>query len=135
MTITRSNRPAEGLGPMISGVTQDLTALVKDQVALTKSELRESARTAVASSAMLVVAAFVALLALIFLFVTLAYVLVALGLPTWAGFGIVTLVLLLVAALLGLIGAKRVRSVRGPERSLQQLAETQALLPGHRVEA
>lgn len=135
MTSTRTDRPTEGLGPMISGVAQDLSALVKDQVALTKSELRESARTVASSSGMLVGAVFVALLAVIFLFVTLAYVLVELGLAVWAGFGIVTLLLLVVAAVLGLIGVQRVKSVRGPERSMKQLAETQALLPGSRPDA
>jgi hypothetical protein len=134
MSITRSNQQASAaesarsLGPMVSGVTEDLSLLVHDQIALTKSELRQSAKVAATSSAMLVAAAVVAFLALVFLLVTAAYGLVAAGLPTWAGFGIVTLVLIIVTVVLGLVGAKRLRRVRGPERSAYQLSETKAML-------
>lgn len=134
MSITRSDQrgTADGsvrsLGAMVSGVTEDLGLLVKDQIALTKSELRESVRTAASSSAMVVVAAFAALLAVVFLLVTIAYALVAAGLPTWAGFGIVTLALLVAAAVLGLVGSRRLRTLHGPERALHQLSETQAML-------
>lgn len=134
MSITGSKQQASAgestrsLGTMVSGVTEDLSLLVRDQIALTKSELRQSAKTAAMSSAMLVAAAVVAFLAVIFLLVTAAYGLVAAGLPTWAGFGIVTLVLIIVAAVLGAIGGKRLRGVSGPERSMQQLAETKAML-------
>lgn len=137
MSITRSDqqaragRSAPSLGTMVSGVTEDLGLLVKDQIALTKSELRESVRTAATSSVMLAVAAFVALLAVIFLLVTIAYAIVAAGLPVWAGFGIVTLALLVVAAVLGLVGSRRLRGLHGPERSLHQLSETQAMLSEH----
>jgi membrane protein implicated in regulation of membrane protease activity len=64
----------------------------------------------------------------IFLLVTLAYVLVALGLPVWAGFGIVTLLLFIVAAILGLLGKKESAKIKGPERTIAQIEQTTATL-------
>lgn len=127
---TRTSEP-ESLGAMVSGVTADLSLLVKDQIALAKSELRESARSAASGSAMFVAAGVLAFLAFVFLLVTAAYGLVAAGLPTWAGFGIVTLVLVVVAVVLVLVGRRQLQGVRGPERTQQQLAELPTLLPGH----
>ena len=64
----------------------------------------------------------------IFLLVTFAYVLVALGLPVWAGFGIVTLVLFIVAAVLGLLGKKESAKIKGPDRTIVQIEQTKAAL-------
>lgn len=131
---TTSKHSSEGLGAMVSGVTEDFSLLVKDQIALAKSELRESAKSAASGSAMFVAAGVLAFLAFVFLLVTAAYGLVAAGLPTWAGFGIVALVLVVVAVVLVLVGRSQLHSVRGPERTQQQLAELPTLLPGHRSE-
>ncbi len=132
MSSTASKQSSEGLGAMVSGVTEDLSLLVKDQIALAKSELRESARNAASSTALLVGAGVLAFLGLVFLLLTLAWVLVALGLPTWAGFGIVTLLLVVVAVILALVGRSRVQQVHAPERTQQQLAELPTVLPGRR---
>jgi hypothetical protein len=79
---------------------------------------------------LLAAAAFLAVLAVIFLLITAAYGLVAAGLPVWAGFGIVTHVLVIVTAILGLVGVRRLKTISGPERSKEQLAQTRALLAG-----
>ena len=69
-------------------------------------------------------------LGVIFLLVTLAYVLVEVGLPVWAGFGIVTLVLILFGLILVLVGRSRAKSVHGPERSMAALEATKSTLRG-----
>ena len=61
----------------------------------------------------------------IFLLVTIAYV-IAVWLPVWAGFGIVTLVLLIVGAILVMVGRKRAKTISGPERSVAALEATKA---------
>lgn len=132
---TTSKKSSEGLGAMVSGVTEDFSLLVKDQIALAKSELRESAKSAASGSAMFVAAGVLAFLAVVFLLVTAAYGLVAAGLPTWAGFGIVAVVLVVVAVVLALVGRRQLEDVRGPERTQQQLAELPTVLPGYRSEA
>jgi len=118
----------QSLGTMISGVTEDLSTLIRGEIELAKTEVRESVQVAGRGGAMLVGAAVTAFLALIFLLLTLAWVLVQLGLPTWAGFGIVTLLLIIVAAILGLVGKKQLEQVKGLERSQASIEETKALL-------
>jgi hypothetical protein len=129
-TKTGDTGSTPGIAAMVTGVKDDLSTLVKDQVALAKAELKASVSTVATSSVLLAAAAFLAVLAVIFLLITAAYGLVAAGLPGWAGFGIVTLVLIIVTAILGLVGVRRLKTISGPERSKEQLAQTRALLAG-----
>ncbi len=118
----------QSLGSLVSGVTEDLSTLVRGEIELAKTELRDSAKTAASGSGMLIGAAVMGFLGLIFLLLTLAWVLVQLGLPTWAGFGIVTLLLILLTVALGLFGKKRLEAVKAPERSQASIAKTKAVL-------
>jgi membrane protein implicated in regulation of membrane protease activity len=102
--------------------------LIKAQIALAKLELQQSGRAAGTTGIFIVGALSMAAMGGIFLLVTLAYVLVALGLPVWAGFGIVTLVLFLVAAVLGLLGKKASSKIKGPDRTIAQIEQTKAAL-------
>ncbi|MEO6822668.1 MAG: phage holin family protein [Candidatus Nanopelagicales bacterium] len=130
MTSIQRTDQHEGISTMVGGLAEDFSLLLKDQVALTKSELRQSVRTVAVSSGMLVGAAFLGLLAIIFLLITIAYGLFAAGLSLWASFGIVTLVLLIITAVLGLVGSRRIKTVKGPDRSITQLQKVPELLPG-----
>jgi ABC-type multidrug transport system fused ATPase/permease subunit len=116
------------LGSLVSGVTEDLSALVRGELELAKTELRDSAKTAGQGSGLLVGAGVTAFLGVIFLLLTAAWVLVQLGLPTWAGFGIVTLVLIIVAVILGLVGKKQLENIKGLERSQASMEKSKALL-------
>ena len=118
----------QSLGTLVKGISEDVSTLLRGEIELVKSELRESAQSAAAGGGLLVGAAVAAFLGLIFLLLTLAWALVALGLPAWAGFGIVTLLLVLVSAVLGLVGRSRLEQVRGPERTKASLAKTKAVL-------
>jgi hypothetical protein len=118
----------QSLGAMVKGVTEDISTLVRGEIELAKAELQNTAKTAANGGALLAVGAVMAFLALIFLLLTLAWVLVQLGLPTWAGFGIVTLLLIVVAALLFVVGKKRLDTVTGPERSPASIEKTKAVL-------
>ncbi len=125
------SRPDKSLGELFAALQTDVKTLVTDQISLAKAELRESARNAGAAAALVGAALFLGVLALIFLFVTLAYVLVQLGLPVWAGFGIVTLLLLLVAAVLGLIARSRGSKVKSPERTARAMSALSTIRPTH----
>jgi ABC-type multidrug transport system fused ATPase/permease subunit len=118
----------QSLGSLVSGVTEDISTLLRGEIELVKTEIKDTARTAGKGSGLLVGAGVTAFLGLIFLLLTLAWVLVQVGLPTWAGFGIVTLLLIIVAVVLGLLGRKQLQEVRGPERSQASLAKTKAVL-------
>lgn len=131
MTTTGTN-PQDQVDPsvreLVTSATKDLQNLIKGQIELAKLELQESMKTAAAASGLFVAAGVLAALGFIFLLVTIAYVLVALGLPVWAGFGIVTLVLFIVTAILLLVGKKRAAKIKGPERTQVQIELTKDAL-------
>ena len=118
----------QSLGSLVSGVSEDISTLLRGEIELVKTEIKESASKAGKGSGLLIGAAVLGFLGIIFVLLTLAWVLVQLGLPTWAGFGIVALLLLIVTAILGLLGKKQLESVRGPELSPASIAKTKAVL-------
>ena len=113
---------------LVAAAVADLQRLVKAQIALAKLELQQTGKAAGKTGIFLVGALSMAALGGIFLLVTLAYVLVALGLPVWAGFGIVTLVLFITAAILGLLGKKESAKIKGPDRTIAQIEQTASTL-------
>lgn len=116
----------QGIGELVSSAITDITTLVNDQIELTKVELKSSAQNAGRAFGLLGAAAGVGAMFGLFLLVTLAWVLVALGLPTWAGFGIVTLLLLITAGILGFLGYKKMQKVQGPKTAMKELEATKA---------
>jgi hypothetical protein len=117
----------QSLGTMISGVTQDLSTLIRGEIELAKTELKETARTASKGGGLLVGAAVLAGTGGLFLLLTLAWLL-DVWLPTWAAFGIVTLMLIIVAVILGLLGRKELEAVQGPTVSPESIEKTKAVL-------
>lgn len=127
-----SNEPS--IRELVKSVTTDAQRLMKAQTELVRTEVKSSEQAAGATAGMLIGAAAVGGIGAIFLLVTIAYVLVALGLPTWAGFGIVTLVLLIVAAVLGLLGRKRAKSINGIPVAKAEFERTKQMLSGKQPE-
>ena len=103
---------------LIKDIRGDVQLLVNDQVELAKSELRPAAKNAGIGGGLFGAAGYFGLNAGTMIFVAAALGLAALGLPYWAGFLIVAGVLLLIAAILGLIGRGRLRRVKPPERTI-----------------
>lgn len=130
MAATTRQQSEPSIPELVSSATADVKLLISDQIALTKMELQSSAKTAGKSMALLGIAAFLGVLFFVFFLVTIAYVLVAVGLPVWAGFGIVALVLAIVAAILGVVGKKRMESISGPEQSMAQIEATKQAFAG-----
>lgn len=126
MAATTRQQTDPTIAELVKSASADVSTLVTDQIELTKAEVKASAQKAGNAFGLLAGAAFVGVLFLVFLLVTLAYVLVALGLPVWAGFGIVTLLLLIIAAVLGLLGKKHASQVKGPERAMAQIEATKS---------
>jgi hypothetical protein len=127
MAATSRQQNEQSIAQLVSSATADMKTLVTDQIELTKVEMQASAKTAGKSMGLLAAAAFVGVLFIVFLLVTIAYVL-DVWLPVWAGFGIVALVLAIVAAVLGIVGKKRLETVKGPEQSMAQLEATKKTL-------
>jgi Putative Actinobacterial Holin-X, holin superfamily III len=116
------------LGQLVADATQDVQTIVRGEIALAKAEVTLGMRVIGKGAGLLATAAFVALLGLIFLFHTVAYVL-DIWLPLWAAYAITTLLLFLVAGLLGLLGRNALAKAQPkPERAIHQAQETIATL-------
>ena len=116
------------IGQLIASAQKDLSSLVKQEIALLKSEVKVSVKLGGMSIALFAAAGFVALLAVILLSFFFVYLVHLTGLGLVWSYGIVVLVYLLVAGLLGFVGYKRITKVRPPERSIQQAQETKDTL-------
>lgn len=131
MTDTRARGDYQGeqtLGALFSDASRDLSALVRDEIELAKSEIRFDVKNGVKGGAMFGAAAFVGVLALILLLIAAAEGLVALGVPRWLAYLIVAVVLLVIAAVLILVGKKAVSKVGPPERTIRTSKDTAAFL-------
>ncbi len=125
---TSQGETSRSLGHLVSDATRDLSALVKNEIALAKIELRDDAKAAAKGGAMFGAAAALGLLALILLSFAAVYGLVALGLAQGWSFLIVAAVFLLVAGILALIGKKALTRIRPPERTITTTKETITVL-------
>ncbi len=115
------------VGGLVRDVTTQLSNLVRAEVELAKAEVTAEVRKGVTGSVFFVVAAVIALFSLFFLFFTFAELL-SLWLQRWAAFAIVFGVMLLGAALFGLLGYRKVRKIRKPERTIESLRESAQVL-------
>jgi hypothetical protein len=124
-------RPEEepSIGQLVASASRDVSALVRHEIALAKSEVTVSVKAGGIGAALFAAAAFVLLLGVIMLSIAIAYFISMTGLHLAWCFLIVFGLYLLVAAILGFVGYRKVRKVRPPERAIHQAQETkQALL-------
>lgn len=102
----------------------DAVKLGKAQVALAQVELESSKEAAAKTSVFFVLAASMALFGFIFVLITVAYVLVQLGLPMWAAFGIVALALIILAVVMALMGRSEAKKIQPPTLAIEELHKT-----------
>ena len=132
MTSQQDDAAERTLGQLVAEATQDISSIVRSEVALAKAEMAADAKKAGLGVGMFATAGVFAFLALILLLIAAAYGLVALGLSPWLAFLIVALVLLIIGAVLVLVGKRSIDSVQGkPERAIKSTQETiAAVRPG-----
>ncbi|WP_243742303.1 phage holin family protein [Actinorugispora endophytica] len=116
------------LGDLTAEVTGNLSQLVSLQIELAQVELAADVRRVAKGTGLLVVAALIAHLILILASVTIAFGLVAGGLPEWAAFLIVTGFYTLVAVVLGFFGIRSYKAIQRMPRTRESLARTKAVL-------
>ena len=115
---------------LIKDIRGDAQLLVNDQIELAKSELAPAAKNAGIGGGLFGGAGFFGINGVTLLFVAAALGLAALGLPYWAGFLIVAVVLLVIAGILALIGRAELKKIKPPEKTIANgkalVAELQA---------
>ena len=116
------------LGRLFADASRDMSTLVRQEIALAKSELKISVKAGGFGIGLFAGAAFLGLLAVIMLSVAIAYFVHMTGLDLAWCFLIVFLLYVLIAGLLAFIGVKKVKQVRAPERAIHQAQETKNIL-------
>lgn len=110
------------IGTIIKDLTADLSMLLRSEIALLKLELKEAAAKLGGGAAMMGAAVFLGLIGLAFLFVTITLGMIALGMPPWLSSLIVTLVLFAAAAVLVIMGKKKLAGVNFvPSESIEHI--------------
>lgn len=120
------------IGQLFASATTELSALMHDEIALAKAQLKQDVKRGATSGGAFSAAGAVLLFSLPMLNFALAY-----GIRTWSGWNLAVCFLLsfaanvLVAGLLALIGlafAKKARKSKGPQKVAASMKETAGVL-------
>ncbi len=132
MAIEPVNDGDPTIGRLVTDATRDISALINKEIQLAKSELKVSVKAGGTGVGLFAAAAFLVLLAIVMFSMSLAYFIHwnGSGLDLQWAFLIVFAVYVLIAALLGFIGYRKVRQVRPPDRAIEQAQETKRALTG-----
>ena len=119
------------IGKLVADASRDISSLLRNEIALAKSELKVSVKNGGTGLGLFGAAAFLGVMALIMLSVAFAYLLSMTGLHLAWCFLIVFGAYLLLAGLLAFAGVRKVKKVRAPERAIHQAQETTTILKRH----
>jgi hypothetical protein len=123
--MTTDPRQERTLGQLVASATQDISTLIRSEIALAKAEIAVQAKKAGVGGGLLAAAAVIVFYSVYFLFITIAEGLKALGLPSWAAYLIVFVFMLLVAAVLAWLGVRKMKSVNPtPEKAIASTQQT-----------
>lgn len=128
--LTADDPTAEAsIGGLVRDVTSHVSTLVRAEVELAKGELAKELKKGAKGSALLVVALSVLCFCLFFFFMFLGYGFADwFGWPTWGGFLLVFWVMVVTAVVLGIIGVRKLKKIRAPEKSIAAAKDTVAAL-------
>lgn len=118
------------LGQLVAVATAEMSALVHEEIALAKAELRQDVKRAGMGGGATAAAGVLALFALPVLSFAAAYGIHNLGLGLAWSFLIVGAAFLAVAGLLGLFALAKFKKLKPPERSIASAKQTAAVLQG-----
>ncbi len=121
------------LGELVRDAATHFSTLFRSEVELAKAEVTAEVRKGVKGSILFIIALTILLFSLFFLFIAIAEML-AIWLPQWAAFSIVFGLMVVVSAGFALLGWRRVRSIRKPERTISSVRDTGAALTRRRSE-
>ncbi len=118
-----SNRTQPSLGALMARVSENISTLIRTEIALNKAKAAETGKRFGLGAGLLGAAGVFALFGLGYLLTTLSQV-IALWLPKWAGSLIVAVLVLIVAGVLALVGKKEIDKGRlvvpAPQVGLRQ---------------
>jgi hypothetical protein len=123
-------QPLSSVGDLLSQISGDISTLMRQEVALAKAEVRESAASAGKGAGMFGGAAVAGHFVLLFLSIALWW-----GLGDVMGHGwaavVVAVIWAVIAGVLAMVGRKEVRSVKGIPRTVETTREIPDALKGN----
>lgn len=124
MTVNNSTTDQPSIGTLVADASESFSTLLHGEIELAKLEVKSSFKNAGAGVIMFVAAAVLLIFSLTFGLIALAEGLVALHIWRWAAYLIVFGALVLLAALLVLIGYRKVKRVKAPRQTIDTTKAT-----------
>lgn len=121
-TPSEQRAASSSLGDLLGEVTRNLSTLMRQEIALAKAELTESAKTSAKGAGLLGGAGYAASMVVLFLSIGLWAALSELVGGGWAGV-IVALVWAVIALVLYVVGRKQMKKVKGTPQTAETLQE------------
>lgn len=118
------------LGQLVAVATAEMSALVHDEIALAKAEVRQDVKRGVTGSVVIIIAGVLFLFAIPVLSFAAAYGIHYLGLGLAWSFLVTGVGFMLLAALLALFAVAKFKKVKPPEKSIASAKQTAAVLQG-----
>jgi hypothetical protein len=117
------------IGRLIADTTGDFSSLIRDEIELAKSELKFSVKAGGIGAALFAVAGFLAVLAVIMLSIAFGFALASLPhIGDTVAFLIVFAVYILIAAILALIGLRKLKQIKAPEQTIAAVKSNKQVL-------
>ena len=119
------------LGQLVNDASESVSTIIRGEIELAKLELRSSVKNAGVGVGLFVAAAVLLAYSLTFGLLSLAEGLVALGLYRWLAYLVVFALLVVLVGLLVLLGVRKVKRVKAPQRTIDTGRDTVAYLKSH----
>lgn len=120
-----ASRGEESLGTLVTGIVEDLQNIVRGEVQLAKTELKEDVGKLGRGAGMLAGGALVGLVGFIFLMLAVTYLLNK-SLEMWISAGIVGIVLAVIAVVLAMVGKSQLSAASlKPDQTIASVKEDQ----------
>ncbi len=117
------------IGRLIADTTGDFSALIRDEIELAKSELKFSVKAGGIGAALFAVAGFLAVLAVIMVSIAFGFALASLPhIGDAVAFLIVFGVYILLAAILALLGLRKIKQIKAPEQTIAAVKSNKQVL-------
>ncbi|AXX27600.1 phage holin family protein [Actinosynnema pretiosum subsp. pretiosum] len=115
------------IGGLVRDATAHVSTLLRAEVELAKAEVTHEVKRGLKGSVFFILALVVLSFSLFFFFMFVAE-LIAVWLPVWAGYLIVFGLMIGITVLLGLLGYRKMKTLRAPTRTIESAKETVAVL-------
>lgn len=118
-----STQQSESLGDTVMGIIKDVQNVIRGEVQLAKTELKEDATQMGKGAGMIGAGVFFGLIGFMFLMLGVTYV-INLWLEMWLSALIVGAVLVIIAAILAMVGKSQIQSASlKPEKTIESIKE------------